>query len=299
MVNLDTVFKPTLNPFLDTTTPFDEARYVVFGAPLDETASHRSGSRFAPDALRRASLYMETYSLRTGLDLLDVSIADVGDLMGLDSLETSLDEVSKAVGLIRGSGKVAAMLGGEHTVTLGSLRALRSDLVVDFDAHMDLRDSLLGARLSHGTFLRRAMEELDFKVVILGCRAVSREEMDFAEENEDRLGVVTAAELLKGGIEVGLEATESWRDEATSTYISVDMDVVDPAQAPAVGNPSPEGIGVPTLIDLISEFADERTHGVDLTEVTPHYDSGLTATQAAHVALETIYALEAALRRPL
>lgn len=299
MVNLDTVFKPTLSPFLDITTPFDEARYVIFGAPLDETASHRSGSRFAPDALRRASLYMETYSLRTGLDLLDVSIADVGDLMGLDSLETSLDEVSKAVGLIRGSGKIAAMLGGEHTVTLGSLRALRPDLVVDFDAHMDLRDNLLGARLSHGTFLRRAMEELDFKVVILGCRAVSREEMDFAEENGDRLALVTAAELLKGGIEVGLEATESWRDEASSTYISVDMDVVDPAQAPAVGNPSPEGIGVSTLIDLISEFADERTLGFDLTEVTPHYDSGLTTTQAAHVALEAIYAMEAALRCPL
>lgn len=299
MVNLDTVFTPTLNPFLDTTTPFDEAHHVVFGAPLDETASHRSGSRFAPDALRLASRYMETYSLRTGLDLPDVSIADVGDLTGLDSLESSLDRISEAVGLISGSGKIAAMLGGEHTVTLGALRALRPDLVVYFDAHMDLRDSLLGVRLSHGTFLRRAMEELDFKVVILGCRAVSMEEVDFAEENEDRVAVVTAADLLKGGIESGFEATESWCDEASSTYISVDMDVVDPAQAPAVGNPSPEGIGVPTLIELISEFADERTRGFDLTEVTPHYDSGLTATQAAHVALEAIYALEATHRRPL
>lgn len=282
---------------MDTATPFDEARYVVFGAPLDATASQRSGSRFAPGALRQASLYMETYSLRTGLDLPDVSVADVGDLRGLESSEISLEKISKATRAISSSKKTPIMLGGEHTVTLGALRAVKPDLVVDLDAHMDLRDSLLGLRLSHGTFMRRAMEELDFKLIILGCRAVSREEVEFAEANEDRVAVVTAAELLRDRKDAGVEALRSWYDEASSTYISVDMDVVDPAQAPAVGNPSPEGIGVSTLLDLVSAYADERTMGLDLTEVAPHYDSGLTATQAAYVTLETIYALEAASRR--
>ncbi len=290
-------FRPTLRPFLDTTTPFDEARYVVFGAPLDATASQRSGSRFAPDALRQASLYMETYSLRTGLDLPDISVADVGDLNGLESPEISLEKISAATRAINGSEKTPIMLGGEHTATLGALRAVKPDLVVDLDAHMDLRDSLLGLRLSHGTFMRRAMEELDFNLIILGCRAVSREEMEFAEANEDRVAVVTAAELLGGGKDAGVEALRGWHDEASSTYISVDMDVVDPAQAPAVGNPSPEGIGVTLLLDLINACADGRTRGFDLTEVAPHYDSGLTATQAAYVTLETIYALEAASRR--
>lgn len=294
---MENIFRPTLRPFMDTATPFDEARYVVFGAPLDATASQRSGSRFAPGALRQASLYMETYSLRTGLDLPDVSVADVGDLRGLESSEISLEKISKATRAISSSKKTPIMLGGEHTVTLGALRAVKPDLVVDLDAHMDLRDSLLGLRLSHGTFMRRAMEELDFKLIILGCRAVSREEVEFAEANEDRVAVVTAAELLRGRKDAGVEALRSWYDEASSTYISVDMDVVDPAQAPAVGNPSPEGIGVSTLLDLVSAYADERTMGLDLTEVAPHYDSGLTATQAAYMTLETIYALEAASRR--
>jgi agmatinase len=290
-------FRPTLRPFLDTTTPFDEARYVVFGAPLDATASQRSGSRFAPDALRQASLYMETYSLRTDLDLTDISVADVGDLRGLESPEISLEKISAAAKAIGGSEKTPIMLGGEHTVTLGGLRAVKPDLVIVFDAHMDLRESLLGLSLSHGTFMRRAMEELDFKLIILGCRAVSREEMEFAEANEDRVAVVTAAELLRGGKDAGVKALRSWHEEASSTYISVDMDVVDPAQAPAVGNPSPEGIGITLLLDLIHACADECTRGFDLTEVTPHFDSGLTATQAAYVTLETIYALEAASRR--
>ena len=294
---MENIFRPTLRPFLDTTTPFDEARYVVFGAPLDATASQRSGSRFAPDALRQASLYMETYSLRTGLDLPDISVADVGDIRGLESPEISLEKISAAAGAINGSEKTPIMLGGEHTVTLGALRAVKPDLVVDLDAHMDLRDSLLGLRLSHGTFMRRAMEELDFKLIILGCRAVSREEVEFAEANEDRVAVVTAAELLRGGKDAGVEALRRWHDEASSTYISVDMDVVDPAQAPAVGNPSPEGIGVSTLLDLVSAYADERTMGFDLTEVAPHYDSGLTATQAAHILLESVYSLEMSRRQ--
>jgi len=240
---------------------------------------------------------MESYSLRTGLDLTEISIADVGDLRGLDSPESSLERISEAAGIIRGSGKKTVILGGEHTVALGALRALKPDLVVNFDAHMDLRDSLLGLSLSHGTFMRRAMEELGFKLVILGCRAVSGEERGFAKANEDRVALVTAAELLRGGAEGGIEKIQDWLGEASSTYVSVDMDVVDPAQAPAVGNPSPEGIGITLLLDLIHACADGRTLGFDLTEVTPHYDSGLTATQAAYVTLETIYALEAASRR--
>ena len=198
---MENLLRPTLQPFLDATTPYDEARYVFLGAPLDATASHRSGSRFAPDAVRRASLYMETYSLRTDLDLSDISLADVGDLRGMDSLESSLERISEVAGLIRSSGKKPLILGGEHTVTLGALRALRPDLVVDFDAHMDLRDSLLGLSLSHGTFMRRAMEELGFKLALLGVRAISGEEMEYAEENEDRMVLVTAAEMLRGGAE--------------------------------------------------------------------------------------------------
>lgn len=284
---------PTLQPFLDSTTTFEEAHYVIFGAPFDLTSSYRSGSRFAPNALRQASQYMETHSFRTGLDLSNISFSDIGDLRGLDSLDRSIDIISEVERGIYNFGKRPVMLGGEHSVAFGALKALKPDLVFYFDAHMDLRDSLLDLRLSHGTFMRRAMEELDFKLFILGCRAVSKDELEFVEENDDRVKLCTAAELLTGERKMIVKSLEGWLDGVSSTYISIDMDVIDPSQAPAVGNPSPEGINVTTLLDLITVCTDGRTRGFDLTEVSPLYDSGLTVTQAAYVILETIYALEA------
>ncbi|UCH56962.1 MAG: agmatinase [Candidatus Bathyarchaeota archaeon] len=293
---MEELTRPVLQPFLDSDTSFEEARYVLFGAPLDTTASHRSGSRFAPDAIRRASLHMETLSPHTGLDQSDVSIADLGNLINLDPLEEALGSVEEVVRRVRDAGKTPVMMGGEHTVTLGGLRALRPDLVVDFDAHLDLRDELLGERLSHGTFMRRALEELDFKLLLVGCRALSREELEFAEENSKRVALILAGDLLRGGVETGADAIRDWLEEASSVYLSVDMDVVDPAQAPAVGDPSPEGLGVTDILDLIETCAAGQIQGLDLTEITPHYDSGLTVTQAAYILLESVYYLDIARR---
>ena len=238
---------------------------------------------------------METHSIRSGLDLDDISLGDVGNITGLEEIAVSLEKIEEAVGYVRNADKVPVLLGGEHTITLGALRALKPDVVLCFDAHLDMRDRLLGLEVSHGTFMRRAMEELDFRLVVLGCRAVSREELDFAEGNADRMTVVTAADMLREGVDF-MEKVKKWLGSASSVYLSVDMDVVDPASAPAVGNPAPEGIDVTRLLDVIYEIADGRVLGFDLTEVTPHYDSGLTATQAAHIVLETIYSLESSLR---
>ncbi|RLI10290.1 agmatinase [Candidatus Bathyarchaeota archaeon] len=286
---------PAPQPFLDTSTPLEEARYVLVGAPFDGTSSYRSGSRFAPAAIRQASRYMETYSLRTGLDRGDVSVADAGDTKIADRVEEVLRGVEAALKRVRETGKVPVLLGGEHTVTLGALRALKPDLVVSLDAHLDLRDRLLGLELSHATFMRRALEELDHRLIVLGCRALSREELSFVESNADRVVVVTAADL-KGGAGPGVDAVRRELDAVSSAYLSIDLDVLDPASAPAVGNPSPEGLSVAVLLDLIAGATDARFLGFDLTEVTPHYDSGLTATQAAYITLETLYSLESARR---
>lgn len=294
---MEALCRPTLQSFLDSSTPFEEARYIVIGAPMDITASHRSGTRFAPNAIRYESQHMEAYSIRTGLDLDDITLADVGDVKISDNVHVSLQRIEETTRLASSSGKVPVLLGGEHTVTLGALRALRPDLVVTFDAHLDLRDRLLGLEMSHGTFMRRALEELGFRLVSLGCRALSREELDFAGENPDRVRVVTAPELLREGQDLEVESVREWLDSASSVYFSVDMDVIDPASAPAVGNPSPGGIDVNQLLDILKGIADERCRGFDLTEVTPHYDSGLTATQAAYIVLEAIYLLESASRR--
>ncbi len=288
-MTLERLLRSVLQPFLDTTTPLDEARYAIFGAPLDATASHRSGSRFAPDAIRRASLTMESYSIRSALDAEDIAIADIGNITGLESVD-DLNKIQETIRLL-GPGKIPVMLGGEHTVTLSALRALEPDLVISFDAHMDLRDTLLGERMSHGTFMRRAMEELDFELVLVGSRAVSREEMEFAE-SESRVNVVSGRDLSLGDPEARTSALKDWVRVASNVYVTIDMDVVDPASAPAVGNPSPEGIGVPMLLDLIQTCMGAKVVGFDLTEVSPHYDSGLTATQAAYILLESIYFLE-------
>lgn len=289
---------PTLQPFLDTSATFEEAQYIIFGAPLDKTASQRSGSRFAPTAIRQASLYMETYSLRTGLDWGDVGVADIGDMRSLDEVDGALESIEGVAREILGAEKKPVMLGGEHTVTLGALRASKPDLVVDFDAHLDLRHRLFGLELSHATFMRRALEELDHKLVVLGCRAFSKEEREFVETNKDRVEVVTAIDLLKEGADWGVEVVRSLMEGVSSAYLSIDVDVLDPAYAPAVGNPSPEGISVTMLLDIIAGVANTRFAGFDLTEVTPHYDSGLTAAQASYIILETIYSMESARQNP-
>lgn len=294
---MEALCRPTLQPFLDSTTTFEDARYVFIGAPLDLTASYRSGSRFAPDAIRQASQYMETHSLRTGLDLNDIGLCDAGNISDLKEVSSSLQRIEEAVRLTRASGKVPVLLGGEHAITLAALRALKPDLVVDFDAHLDLRDRLLGLEMSHGTFMRRAMEELDFRLVVVGGRALSREELDFAKGNTDRVMMIAAKDFMREGVRTAVESIEPWLDSSASAYLSVDMDVIDPASAPAVGNPSPEGVGVTQTLDFIHEIVDKRFSGFDLTEVAPHYDSGLTAVQAAHIVLETVYCLESGLRR--
>lgn len=293
---MEALCKPVMQPFLDTTTPYEEARYVIIGAPLDSTASYRSGSRFAPDTIRLASQYMETHSARTGLDLKDVGLADAGNIRDLVDVEDALRRIKEVVGVANQEGKLPVLLGGEHTVTLGALRALDPDLVVDFDAHLDLRDRLMGLELSHATFMRRAMEELNFRLVVVGCRAISKEELNFVGDYADRITIVTAADIQKKGIDACISQVKMRLNSASSAYLSIDMDVVDPASAPAVGNPSPEGLSVTQVLDMINRVSGGRFIGFDLTEVTPHYDSGLTSTQAAYMVLEAIYCFESGLR---
>ncbi|MBS7651529.1 arginase family protein [Candidatus Bathyarchaeota archaeon] len=288
------IFNPVPQPFIDTSTTFDEADYVVFGAPLDLTGSYRRGSRFAPSSIRWASMDLEGCSLRTGLRRDKVRVSDIGDLKGSRDVEAYLECVVKAFKFISASGKIPVMMGGEHTVTLGALRALRPDLVVCLDAHLDLRESLSGLRLSHATFIRRAFEELDAYFLFIGCRAFSEEELKLAEEKSERLGIVTSLDILRGGPERALKALREALASAFSAYLTIDMDVLDPSAAPAVCNPVPEGLSVTGLLDIITGGVDLRFRGLDLTEVTPNYDSGLTSTQAAYIILESIYALESA-----
>ncbi len=295
-MKFDELLKPVPELFFEKSGEPDEADALLFGAPLDKTASYRGGSRFAPTAIREASQYMESYSVRTGLDWDDLSLVDIGDIVESE-VEPAVENIRRVVEEIRRMGQLPVMLGGEHTITFGALRALHPAAVVVFDAHLDLRDELFEERLCHATYLRRAHEEQGFKLVIIAARALSAEEIEYA--NEKGITVVTAQDVKRFGVEPVIEMIKDTIEGAESVYLSVDMDAVDPAEAPAVGNPSPEGITVTQLLDLTTGIIDKRLVGFDLNEVSPSYDSGLTAIQAAYIVLETLYVTERARSVPL
>jgi len=293
-MKLDELLKPVPELFFEKSGDPEDAAILLFGAPLDRTASYRSGSRFAPNAIREASQYMESYSVRTGLDWDDLKLVDIGDVADVEEVEPAVENIRRVVEEIKARDKLPVMIGGEHTITLGALRALRPAAVVVFDAHLDLRDTLFEERLCHATCLRRAHEEQGFKLVVVAARALSGEEMEYAEGKG--VTVVTAQDVKRFGVEPILEMIRDTLEGVESVYLSVDMDAVDPAEAPAVGNPSPEGITVTQLLDLTTGIIDKRLVGFDLNEVSPSYDSGLTAIQAAYIVLESLYLVEKSLR---
>ncbi len=262
----------------------EDADYIVFGAPLDRTASNRRGTRFGPDAIRRESAYLDTYSQRTGLDWGDLRLADIGDVEcgDVESCLAGIEDV------IKSTDKVPVMLGGEHLITLGALRAIKPDLVIVYDAHLDLRDELFGERMSHATYLRRGYDELGYMAIILGARALSGEEVELTAGNDD-LSYLTSLDIIKGRKDPFKTVNEAI-ESASRVYLSIDMDVLDPAYAPAVGNPHPEGLSTTQLMDLIAGTMSRKIAGFDLNEVCPHYDTGNTATTAAYIIMETLYA---------
>lgn len=274
---------PTISPFLDKPVDLGDADYIVFGAPLDRTSSNRKGARFGPDAIRRESTYLDTYSQRTALDWGDLRLADIGDV-GCGDVESCLAGIEE---LIKSTGKVPFMLGGEHLITLGALRAIKPDLVIIYDAHLDLRDELFGMRMSHATYLRRGYEELGYRAIILGARALSGEEVEFAAGTDD-LSYITSLDIIKGRNDPVRTVNETI-ESASKIYLSIDLDVLDPAYAPAVGNPHPEGLSTTQLMDIISDTMSSKIAGFDLNEVCPHYDAGNTATTATYIVMETLY----------
>jgi len=277
-----------LCPFSGRESPYEDARYVVLGVPYDRTSTYRSGSKFAPAAIREASANIETYSMRTGVDVEDLKICDLGDLNVTDSPSETIERIRLVVGEIISDGKIPVMLGGEHSISLGGVKAIGKDAtVVDFDAHMDLRDGYNGEPLSHAAVMRRIAEHIGpERIVQIGTRAVCKEELEFAKANH--VSGITALQLHKNPMENSLGLLREMLRGRRQIYLTVDMDVLDPAYAPAVGNPEPEGLSSNVLLSLLEEVCKLNVIAVDLTEVSPHYDTGATAVQATKVLFEVL-----------
>ncbi|MCK5562794.1 arginase family protein, partial [Candidatus Bathyarchaeota archaeon] len=163
--------------------------------------------------------------------------------------------------------------------------------LVSFDAHLDLRKQFLGLTLSHTTFMRLINAEVKpAKIVEVGTRAVCKEELAYAKNSG--IEFLTSQQIRKEGSARITQVLKEKLAGYAKVYLSVDMDVLDPAYAPAVQNPEPEGIETHTLLDILCALCDKRVVGLDVLEVAPNYDQGVSAVQAAKVVFEALYALE-------
>lgn len=270
---------------------FNEATYVILGVPLDVTSTYRPGSRFGPLAIREASQNLESHSLRAGRDIDDLKAFDAGDLIVLGTVEETLDRLQLVVGEISAAGKIPIVLGGEHTITYGCVKPLKDVAVLSFDAHLDMRDEYIGRRLSHATFMRRICESIGpEKVMEVGIRSVCKEELEYVEKEDVKY--ITSLEIMKPNLSGVVKRIDGFLSEFKGFYLTIDMDILDPSYAPAVGNPSPEGLSPTVLLDLLQEVCEYNLVGFDIVETSPHYDFGVTAFQAAHIIFNVLAFVE-------
>jgi len=282
------------NLFADANSDYKNARYVICGVPFDGTSSFRLGSRLAPKEMRAASYNFETYNNFFDIDLNDADIHDAGDLEVAVTIDKTLEMISVEAEKYFRDGKIPVMLGGEHSLTLPFVNACKKkypDLgFVVLDAHMDLRQEYRGEKNSHACISRHIIEEVTQKYASVGIRSGNREEYDYASENN--IKVFSAEDVFSKGMESVIDDIR--KDIDGPIYLSVDMDAIDPAYAPALGTPEPYGLTPRDVRAVISCLAPKIV-GFDLVEIAPEYDSGGTALLGAKFVRDFIAASARAL----
>lgn len=269
-------------------SPSDQPNLLVLGIPWDKNSSYRKGASQGPKAIRNATtndLY-NSFSENV-VDLNSIfKIKDLGDIdtKKVEYLEL-VDSISSTLNTHYKQGRVFLFLGGDHAITYASVKALQNassaDLgVVYFDAHPDLYPRYHGSQYSHACVMRRLIEEnivLGTHVIQVGIRAPTTEQIRFAKRNDVTMVHMKA---ITNDILADLEFN--------NLYLSFDMDVLDPAYAPGVGNPEPGGLSTRELVDIIQQIEGEII-GFDLVETCPSYDyKGITAFAAAKLLRETL-----------
>ena len=283
------MWNPNVETFLCCDVPFEEADTVLFGAPFDSTTSYRPGTRFGSRAARSESYGLESYSPYQDRDLLDSSVFDSGDIeLPFGDCEKALSMIEERAAAILSADKRPFMIGGEHLVTLGAVRAVAErypDLhIIHFDAHADLRDDYLGQKLSHACVLRRCHDMLgDGRIFQFGIRSGDREEFawgkDHVSTNKFNFeGLAACVEALKG----------------KPVYLTVDLDVLDPSVFPGTGTPEPGGVSFDALREAVTLVcANANIVACDVNELSPHYDqSGISTAAACKVIREMLLAMQ-------
>jgi agmatinase len=276
---------PVVNTLFGAPIDPSTASFVVAGVPFDETSTYRKGSEQGPAAIRTASQMIESFCLdeQNNVDAAHLPIADIGDItFEPHAVQSMLRAVESVVGQIAQEEKIPILLGGEHTLTLAAVRALPRDIVLlQFDAHMDLRDRFNDQEFSHASVQRRIVEQLGPDHLIqIGIRAVSKEEFDYAQEH--KITYYSCNDIRQEGAATIARRINDAIPPGPPLYISIDMDVLDPAYAPAVGNPEAGGLTTSELLTIL-RVVTPRAMIFDITEVTPQYDQGITAIAAARI----------------
>lgn len=275
-----------VKPFLEASVSLTKEAWALFGAPTDATASFRPGSRFAPAALREASEALESYCPKLDKDLADIPFADIGDIeLPIGDIEASLRLIEETTEDILNFGAKPFLLGGEHTVTLPVVKALARRheglVVVQLDAHADLRSDYLGVKLSHACVMRRITEVIgENNIRQWGIRSGTKEEWAWMRSHGSQVGESEEA-LLK--------AVQSLADRPV--YLTVDLDVLDPSCFPGTGTPEPGGASYRTLEIALHALCRLNLVGMDAVELLPMLDlSGISSVTAAKVVREMLLA---------
>lgn len=282
------MLKKNVETFLGCDAEYAEAKIVLFGAPFDSTTSFRPGARFASAAMRRESYGLELYSPYQDRELTDAPLFDSGDIeLCFGDSARALDDIRARAAHILADGKLPFLIGGEHLVTLGAVRAAAErypDLhILHFDAHADLRDDYLGAPLSHACVLRRCHEIVgDGRIFQFGIRSGDRSEFEWGK------GKVRTHLFDFAGLDEALCALEG-----KPVYLTVDLDVLDPSVFPGTGTPEPGGVSFDALRRALQACCEcARIVGADVVELSPHYDaSGASTAVACKIVREMLIAL--------
>lgn len=264
--------------FIGCDSEYGESTIALFGAPFDSTTSFRPGARFGSSAIRHESFGIETYSPYQDKDLTDKKVFDCGDLeLCFGSSEAALKDIEDLERRILNDGKLPILIGGEHLVTYGAVKAVfgkHPDLqIIHFDAHADLRDDYLGAKLSHACVMRRCYDLVgDNKIHQFCIRSGDREEFWFADEHTD---------MHKFSFDGLKEVCDELAKNNTPVYFTIDLDCLDPSVFCGTGTPEAGGVTFPELLSAILMVSRTNIVGADINELAPMLDSSGASTAVA------------------
>jgi agmatinase len=282
-------FAPPATRFLASSADRAAERVAaaIFGAPLDMTESFRSGARDGPAAVRYMSDSLESYSPVLDRDLEDLSLQDLGDLTfeGL-TVEPALEVITRAMAYAANMARLAIMLGGEHTASLGGFRGIKrlypEALIIQADAHLDMRANYDGRSFTHATWLNHAGREFGFDVIHqVGLRSGDRAEWQMARGS-----------TAWSSTDLNLPHAVRDRIGRRPVYVSIDIDVLDPAHAPGTGCPEPGGVTFRELAQFLYGLDGLNVVALDVMEVAPELDpANITAAAAAKLVREAVLLL--------